>query len=51
VRSANTLGDTDLRRALPRFEEENLEADLALLRRIERIAGGRTSPQDAGVER
>jgi aryl-alcohol dehydrogenase-like predicted oxidoreductase len=38
VRSANTLGDTDLRRAFPRFEEENLEANLALLRRIESIA-------------
>ncbi|GAB2805634.1 aldo/keto reductase [Actinoallomurus bryophytorum] len=38
VRSASALGPTDLRRIFPRFEEENLEANLALLRRIEKIA-------------
>jgi aryl-alcohol dehydrogenase-like predicted oxidoreductase len=40
VRSADALAEQDLRRAFPRFEKENLDSNLSLLERIERIAAG-----------
>jgi aryl-alcohol dehydrogenase-like predicted oxidoreductase len=40
VRSTDGLGQNDLRRILPRFSDQNLNGNLVLLERIERIAGG-----------
>lgn len=38
VRSEASLGEADLRRAFPRFNQENLKVNLLLLERIEKIA-------------
>ena len=38
VRSEASLGQDDLRRAFPRFNKQNLELDLPLLERIEKVA-------------
>jgi aryl-alcohol dehydrogenase-like predicted oxidoreductase len=40
VRDVNTLSPTDLRRIFPRFEQENLGRNLALLARVEKMAEG-----------
>jgi aryl-alcohol dehydrogenase-like predicted oxidoreductase len=40
VRTTDTLGDQDLRRVFPRFEKENLDANLTLLERVQQIAKG-----------
>lgn len=40
VRSAEALGEHDLRRIFPRFEKDNLDANLAPLAQVEQIAAG-----------
>lgn len=40
VRSADALAEQDLRRIFPRFEKENLDSNLLLLERVERVATG-----------
>ena len=39
IRSADQLGATDFRRGLPRFEQENIDRNLAAVARLEAMAG------------
>jgi aryl-alcohol dehydrogenase-like predicted oxidoreductase len=41
LRSLEGLGEKDFRRTLPRFQGENLDANLALVERLERIAAAK----------
>ncbi|HEY6631216.1 MAG TPA: aldo/keto reductase [Rhizobiaceae bacterium] len=47
IKSADQLGADDFRRGLPRFEEENIQRNLAVVARLERLAAekGRTAAQ------
>src|ERR1700761_18965 len=47
VRSQAALGEADLRQGFPRFEERNLEANIALLERVEKIATEQRSDSGA----
>ena len=47
VRSEAAIGAADLRRAYPRFAEGNLAANVALLERVEKIAGERHTTSSA----
>jgi aryl-alcohol dehydrogenase-like predicted oxidoreductase len=40
VRTVDALAEQDLRRIFPRFERENIDANVALLERVEQIAAG-----------
>jgi aryl-alcohol dehydrogenase-like predicted oxidoreductase len=41
IRSADQLGANDFRRGLPRFEEENIQRNLAVLAKLEKLAAGK----------
>ncbi|MDQ2633695.1 MAG: aldo/keto reductase [Pseudomonadota bacterium] len=47
VKSADQLGANDFRRGIPRFEQENLQRNLAIVEKLEKLAAeeGRTAAQ------